>query len=144
MPLVHAGDATGSREVGPLASDPLRSAARKVDPRYTEGEPVKVIGARNQTEGEFIQNLLLEEGVPSMLRRARGFDVPDFLASGPRDVLVPQAGLDAAREVLLQSELLDRYPPPPPTAVADWRLLLFLLGGFALVAVIVLIAVAMG
>ncbi len=41
-----------------------------------------------------------------MLRRARGFDVPDFLAAGPRDVLVPASGAPAARDVLLQSELL--------------------------------------
>ena len=63
---------------------------------------MRVAGARNQAEAEFIQGLLLEEGVPSMLRRSAGFDVPDFLAAGPRDVLVPIAGLDAAREVLLR------------------------------------------
>ena len=47
---------------------------------------MRVAGARNQAEAEFIQGLLLEEGVPSMLRRTRGFDVPDMLAAGPRDV----------------------------------------------------------
>jgi hypothetical protein len=46
-------------------------------------------GGRNQTEAEFIQALLLEWGVPSVLRRTAGFDVPDFLAAGPRDILVP-------------------------------------------------------
>jgi hypothetical protein len=74
--------------------------ARKIKPQYTEGPPVRVAGARNQAEAEFIQGLLLEEGVPSMLRRSAGFDVPDFLAAGPRDVLVPQSGADAARDVL--------------------------------------------
>lgn len=49
---------------------------------------VKVASARNQAEAEFIQSLLREEGVPSMTRRSAGFDVPDFLAAGPRDVLV--------------------------------------------------------
>ena len=29
---------------------------------------------------------------PSLTRRSRGFDVPDFLAAGPRDVLVPAVG----------------------------------------------------
>ncbi len=67
---------------------------------------MRVVGARNLTEADFIQNLLLEEGIPSMQRRARGFDVPDFLAAGPRDILVPASGVPAAREVLLQSELL--------------------------------------
>ena len=42
-----------------------------------------------------------------MLRRTRGFDVPDMLAAGPRDVLVPASGASAAREVLLEAELLD-------------------------------------
>ena len=40
--------------------------------------------------------------------------VPDFLAAGPRDVLVPESGAEAAREVLLQSRLA-------PTAGAPLR-----------------------
>ena len=88
--------------------EPLSEAhgrARKINPLYTEGELVRVAGGRNQAEAELIQGLLLEEGVPSVLRRTAGFDVPDFLAAGPRDVLVPQAGVDAARDVLLQADL---------------------------------------
>ena len=46
------------------------------------------------------QGLLLEAGVPSLVRRSGGFDVPDFLAAGPRDLLVPAAGEALAREVL--------------------------------------------
>ena len=83
----------------------LTYRARKIDPRYTEGELVRVAGGRNQAEAELIQGLLLEEGVPSILRRSAGFDVPDFLAAGPRDVLVPATGAPAAREVLAESEL---------------------------------------
>jgi hypothetical protein len=100
MPLVHVG--SGSIEA------PLNDAhgrARKIDPAYTEGELVRVAGGRNQPEAELIQGLLLEEGVPSILRRSAGFDVPDFLAAGPRDVMVPQAAEEAAREVLLQADL---------------------------------------
>lgn len=84
--------------------------ARKVKPQLAEGALVKVAGARNQSEAEFLQGLLLEEGVPSTLRRARGFDVPDFLAAGPRDVLVPASGADVAREVLLQADLGGALP----------------------------------
>ena len=29
--------------------------------------------------------------------------MPDFLAAGPRDILVPEAGAEAAREVLTQT-----------------------------------------
>ena len=100
MPLVHPG-------AEPLDA-PLSDAhgrARKIDPAFTEGELVRVAGGRNQSEAEFIQALLLEWGVPSILRRTAGFDVPDFLAAGPRDVLVPEAGAETAREVLLQADL---------------------------------------
>ena len=93
---------------GEPLEDPLSEAhgrARKVNPVYTEGRLVRVAGGRNQAEAEFIQNILLEEGVPSMVRRTAGFDVPDFLAAGPRDVMVPLAGAEAARDVLLQADL---------------------------------------
>jgi Putative prokaryotic signal transducing protein len=100
MPLVQPGSE-------PL-EEPLSEAhgrARKIEPRYTEGRLVRVAGGRNQAEAELIQGLLLEEGIPSMLRRTAGFDVPDFLAAGPRDVLVPEAGSEAARELLHQADL---------------------------------------
>ena len=54
--------------------------------------------------------MLLEEGVPSLMRRSGVFDVPDFLASGPRDILVPTSGASAAREILQL---------PEPTAVPE-------------------------
>ncbi len=78
--------------------------ARKVKPQYTEGALVKVARAANQPEAELIESLLLEEGIPSMQRRAGGFDVPDFLAAGPRDILVPESGAQAAREALAQPD----------------------------------------
>ncbi len=96
---------------------------------YAHGELVRVLGVRNQIEGEFIQGLLLEEGVPSMLRRSMGFDVPDFLASGPRDVMVPQSGVDAARDVLLQAQLL----PPPAAGPSPTRVLSAMLAVLAVV-----------
>ncbi len=61
---------------------------------------VKVAYAQQQAEAEMIQGLLSEHGIPSMLRRAAGFDVPDFLAAGPREVLVADEIADQAREVL--------------------------------------------
>jgi len=74
--------------------------ARKIKPQYAEGELVKVARAQNQPEAEFIEGLLLEEGIPCMLRRSSGFDVAEFLAAGTRDVLVPESGAQAAREAL--------------------------------------------
>jgi hypothetical protein len=112
MPLVHPG----AESLDAPLSD-AHGRARKIDPAFTEGELVRVAGGRNQAEAELIQGLLLEWGVPSVLRRTAGFDVPDFLAAGPRDVLVPEAGAETAREVLLQADLApttgDRSGPRP-------------------------------
>jgi hypothetical protein len=110
MPLIAEG--------GEPLDEPLNEAhgrARKIDPRYAEGNLVRVAGADNQSEAELIQGLLIGEGIPSILRRTPGFDVPDFLAAGPREVLVPESGAQAAREVLHQS---DR---PPEPGAGNWR-----------------------
>jgi hypothetical protein len=64
------------------------------------GDLVKVAFARNQVEGEMMQGLLAEVGIPSVLKRSRGFDNPDFLAGGPHDVMVPEGAAKRAREVL--------------------------------------------
>lgn len=66
----------------------------------SRGKLIKVAYAQQQAEGEMIQGLLSEHGIPSMLRRAAGFDVPDFLAAGPREVLVAEELAAQAREVL--------------------------------------------
>src|SRR4051794_14405239 len=95
MPLVQAGDES--------AEEPRSAAherARKIRPELTRGPLARVAGGRNQAEAELIQGILLEEGVPSVLRRSAGFDVPDFLAAGPRDVMVPESGAELARELL--------------------------------------------
>ncbi len=129
MPLVYGGTLGVDAEVSER-----QARARKVKPQYAEGDLVRVAGGRNQAEAEFIQGLLLEEGVPSLLRRSRGFDVPDFLAAGPRDVLVPASGVSAAREVLLESELVGDESATgvdPP-----WRLFAGVVGAFAVVAAI--------
>ncbi len=119
----------------PWEGDDLRQRVRKIKPQLSEGALVHVIGASNQAEAEMIQGMLLEEGVPSLVRRARGADVPDFLAAGRRDVLVPASGVVTAREVLLQAEMLSEEPPQAPTAPA--RILLGLLAAVAFVGVVV-------
>jgi hypothetical protein len=47
-----------------------------------------------------IQGLLLESDIPSVLKRSRGFDAPEFLAAGPHDVFVNSASAQKARDVL--------------------------------------------
>ncbi len=105
MPLVHPGSLGDIDE--PIGE--RRQQARKIKPQYSEGRLVKVAYAQNLPEAELIQGLLIEEGIPSMARRAAGFDVPDFLAAGPRDILVPESGAEAAREAL----------KPPPADSGD-------------------------
>jgi hypothetical protein len=97
LPLVHAPGIGGPPK--PDESEVARRA-RKIRPGYAEGPLVRVASARHQAEAELIQGMLLEEGIPSLVKRTGGFDVPDFLASGPRDVLVPSSGADVAREFL--------------------------------------------
>jgi hypothetical protein len=113
MPLTHAGP-----EPVDVPESDARLRARKIDPRYTEGELVRVAGGRNQAEAELIQGMLLEEGVPSILRRSAGFDVPDMLAAGPRDVLVPLAGAEVAQELLLSADMA-APPAREPPGVGD-------------------------
>jgi hypothetical protein len=110
LPLVREGP---SEE--PPRSE-LAERARKVHKTYAEGPLVRAAWARNQAEAELIQGLLLEEGIPSLARRSGGFDVPDFLASGPRDVLVAAGGLDAAREILGDPKAPRRLPAEPHPA----------------------------
>jgi hypothetical protein len=97
MPLVYVG----RTEEHPVTARQER--ARKIKPQYTGGRQVRVATAGNLAEAELIQGLLLEEGIPSFLKRTRGFDVPDFLAAGPREIVVPEAGAEAARELLAQT-----------------------------------------
>jgi hypothetical protein len=119
MPLVLA-DATEP----PLTE--RRERARKVSPQYAEGRLVKVGWARNQAEAELLAGMLLEEGIPSVTRRSGGFDVPDFLAAGPRDILVAASGEDAARDLLRTAAAPARGRPRRPAPVWVRALALFL------------------
>jgi hypothetical protein len=129
MPLTFAGGGEAS------VSD-VQARARKIRPQYTEGDLVRVARAAHQAEAELIQGVLLEEGIPSMLKRSGGFDVPDMLAAGPRDVFVAASGASAARQALLQEDLpvVGDASGAPRNGVD--RLVLALLALVALVAVV--------
>jgi Putative prokaryotic signal transducing protein len=90
MPLVHQQDG----EPRPSAR---QRHARKIKRQYTEGPAVVVARARNQVEAEFIEGLLLEEGIPCVQRSPIGGYGP---LAGPRELLVPASGAQAAREAL--------------------------------------------
>ncbi len=133
VPLVYAG----SREQEPITG--AHERARKVRPQYARGELVRVTGSRSLADGEMIQAILLDQGIPSLLRRTRGFDVPDFLAAGPRDVLVPESGYEAARELLRGADLLTAETPTDslPGIGSPLRLAVGILAAVVLAALLV-------
>src|SRR3954452_2458454 len=132
MPLVRAGEGDGLEP----ARDEHHERARKIRPELTRGPLVRVAGGRNQAEAELIQNILLEEGVPSILRRTAGFDVHDMLAAGPRDVMVAESAALVARDALFAAGIA------PAAAVAGiergqaLRITLAVVAGAALAALI--------
>jgi hypothetical protein len=104
-------------------------------------DPVRVATARHQSEADLIESILKEAGIPALVRRSGGFDVPDFLAAGPRDILVPASAAERARDILADvspADPLDAPPraPQPPLwtrslAVAAAVLIVALLAGLA-------------
>lgn len=61
---------------------------------------VKVAFAPSQIEAEMIQGLLSSHGIPSLVKRGPGFDVPEFMPVGPRQIFVAARDAEEAREVL--------------------------------------------
>jgi hypothetical protein len=137
MPLVYKG----AREQQPVTE--AHEIARKVRPQFARGGLHRVTGGRNQSDAELIQGILLDQGIPSILRRTRGFDVPDFLAAGPRDVMVPESGYGQARRLLSDADLLTVEAPPGsmPGIGSPARLAIGLAIGFMLALGIVWVVV---
>lgn len=61
---------------------------------------VKVGSAPNESIALMMEGLLRGADIPVLIRRPMGFDVPDFLSGGPREVLVPEDAMPEAREIL--------------------------------------------
>ena len=103
----------------------------------SDSDLVKVAYAHDQTEAEFLQGLLYDADVGSVVRRAPGFDVPEFLAAGPREVLVAPSDVPIARDVLRQGDPDESAPATRSGADRPSRILAGLLIGVALVALVV-------
>ena len=71
----------------------------------------KVASAPNETVALMMQGLLRETGIPVLVQRASGFDVPDFLAARPRELLVPAPELEDARRILQDTTGLGSMSP---------------------------------
>ena len=79
---------------------------RSRKPERARRDWVAVAVAQHQPEAELLANMLAEIDVPVVIRRA-SMDVPDMLAAGPRELLVP-----AEREIEARA-LLDPLPDEP-------------------------------
>lgn len=75
----------------------LRRRAR--DPKPEPPRWTRAAIAMHQPEAEMLAGLLGDHGIPVMIRRTT-FDVPDMLAGGPRELLVPSDRELEARELL--------------------------------------------
>ena len=66
------------------------------------GEGVVLTVVSGEPEAELVCNLLRSAGIACGYRDTEAIDSPleDFTASGPREILVPEADLDAARALL--------------------------------------------
>ena len=67
--------------------------------------------APDETDALLMEGVLKDAGIPSLIQRAPGFDAPDFLAAGPRDVLVPGSLVEEAKQVLQDTTGLGSYAP---------------------------------
>ena len=72
---------------------------------------VKVAAAPDESVALLMHGVLKAAGIPSLIQRATGFDAPDFLSAGPRDVLVPGSLVEEARQVLEDTTGLGSYAP---------------------------------
>ena len=72
---------------------------------------VKLAAASDESVALLMDGVLKDAGIPSLIQRAAGFDAPDFLAAGPRDVLVPASLVEEARQVLEDTTGLGSYAP---------------------------------
>jgi hypothetical protein len=93
MPLVADGRVADE-------PSPARRRARKIKSEYAQGRAVAVHRARDPAQAELVAGLLLEEGIPSYISSVV---TGHGQLWGERDVLVPESGAQAAREMLSPS-----------------------------------------
>ncbi len=72
---------------------------------------MKVGAAPNETFAMLMEGVLKNAGIPVLIRRGAGFDIPDFLSAGPRDVIVPESAFEEARQLLEDTTGLGSWAP---------------------------------
>ncbi len=71
----------------------------------------KVAYAPNEATAGLMEGLLRETGIAVLVQRASGFDAPEFLAAGPRELMVPETELAEARRILEDTTGLGSLSP---------------------------------
>ncbi|MFY9489215.1 MAG: DUF2007 domain-containing protein [Solirubrobacterales bacterium] len=128
LPLLEASEP--ARVGGSVA---VVSAAPR--PEYAVGSLRRVTVTSNQAEADMIESLLRSEGIPCIVRRTGGQDVPDFLAAGRRDILVPEGGFATARALLLMD---DSDPVPAgPSPITLGAAVLACAGAFVVIIAVI-------
>jgi len=72
---------------------------------------IKVAAASDESVALLMDGVLKDAGIPSLIQRSAGFDAPDFLAAGPRDMLVPGSLVEEAKQVLEDTTGFGSYAP---------------------------------
>lgn len=88
-----------------------------------------------------IKGLLDAEGVPALVRTQRGFEIPELVVAGPRDILVRADQYVAARQILYGAPL-EGAPPPPSEAAPDPRYPMRLAVGLILALILLALILA--
>ena len=103
LPLVYSDHV---REVGDVSATATSAPARssRSSPRASWcGSPARATRPRPSSS----RACCSRRAFPACCAAAPASTCPDFLAAGPRDVLVPETAVATAREVLLEGELIN-------------------------------------
>jgi hypothetical protein len=76
----------------------------------SEDDLVRLTGAGTLPEAEMMQDLLAQQGIEVLVQRTPGFDLPQYLAGGPRELYVRREQLEAARAIVASHFGLDDEP----------------------------------
>jgi hypothetical protein len=113
-----------------------RTPDPRLRPEYAQGELVVVTTTRNPAEAEMLREMLLAEGIPSMVRLARSFNPLDLPGGGPHDVLVRESGYETAYQ-LVHGELPQPESPTSRSGPEPGNLLAVVLIAAGLIALVI-------
>src|SRR6185503_18708474 len=78
----------------------MREPDPRLKPEYARGDLVAVTTVPNQAEAEMVRDMLLNEGIPAMVRLGRLFDPRNLPAVTAHEVVVRASGYEAAHQLV--------------------------------------------